>query len=526
MKYQAHRGVQQEFPENTMPSFRAAVAQGYEYLELDPCFTGDGVCVVLHDKTLNRTCRNADGTAIEKEIAIQNITYREAVQFDAGIGKAYKFRGTRIPKLSEVLNLAKESGVTVKLDNKIQNFSESQTQELFYLVKESGAQVAFTASEKEYIRKVTAYFPEAEIHYDGPVTEENLKELKGMLKNNEFYIWLRLDSSYTRFAKVPAADEELCKMVKQYGKLGLWILHKEEELKLAYQYGADLIETPGQLKPQREEGILFDCHTHTFYSHDSQCDPMDSLYTAKAKALAGFAITDHCDIEYCEGADGGKNIEASVAYAHRMKEEAVRRGEDILAGMEMGEAIWNNAEADRILSGKELDLVLGSVHAVRYKKDTIPYSRIDFSAFSEEDIRGYLEAYFEDMREMIGKTDFDILAHLTCPLRYLCGKYGRKVKTEDYRDQIEDILETIIQKGIALEVNTSCLDSGYPFLLPEPWILKCYRELGGYLVTLGSDAHIADRVGVGFEEAKKELVKLGFKQIYYYKNRIPLPLSL
>lgn len=118
------------------------------------------------------------------------------------------------------------------------------------------------------------------------------------------------------------------------------------------------------------KNTLFDCHTHTFYSHDSQCDPMDSLHTAKVKALAGFAITDHCDVEYCERPEFKKNIEDSVICAHRLEEEAVMQGEDVLAGVEMGEAVWNHAEADRILSGRKLDLVLGSVHAVRYKKDT------------------------------------------------------------------------------------------------------------------------------------------------------------
>ena len=64
MKFQAHRGVGTEFPENTMPAFIAAVAQGYDYIELDPAFTADGKCVIMHDKSINRTCRDKKGTAI------------------------------------------------------------------------------------------------------------------------------------------------------------------------------------------------------------------------------------------------------------------------------------------------------------------------------------------------------------------------------------------------------------------------------------------------------------------------------
>ncbi len=89
MKFQAHRGVGTEFPENTMPAFIAAAAQGYDYIELDPAFTGDGKCVIMHDKSINRTCRDKKGTAIKNEIMIADISYEQALQYDAGIAKAY-----------------------------------------------------------------------------------------------------------------------------------------------------------------------------------------------------------------------------------------------------------------------------------------------------------------------------------------------------------------------------------------------------------------------------------------------------
>ena len=66
MNFQAHRGVSTEYPENTMPAFIAAVEQGYTYIETDPLVTKDNVCVLMHDKTLNRTCRNDDGSTRER----------------------------------------------------------------------------------------------------------------------------------------------------------------------------------------------------------------------------------------------------------------------------------------------------------------------------------------------------------------------------------------------------------------------------------------------------------------------------
>lgn len=116
----------QNFPKTPCRPFEAAFAQGYTYVELDPAFTSDGHCVVFHDHTVNRTCRAADGKALEKETRLCDLSYEQTQKLDAGIAKAYKFRGTKIPLLSEVLTWAKQTGVTVKIDNRVQAFSQEQ----------------------------------------------------------------------------------------------------------------------------------------------------------------------------------------------------------------------------------------------------------------------------------------------------------------------------------------------------------------------------------------------------------------
>lgn len=260
---------------------------------------------------------------------------------------------------------------------------------------------------------------------------------------------------------------------------------------------------------------VFDCHTHTCYSHDSDCDPKDSLRKAKECGLGGFAITDHCDIEFCEKSDVITAIKQSTDSARKIDGFS-------LAGVEIGEGIWQKEKTKEVLSNISFDIVLGSVHAVRYKEYTMPYSKIDFSAFSSEETEEYVGTYFNDVLDMIKTTDFDVLSHLTCPLRYICGKYGIKVDLSKYNDKIETILQEIIKRKIALEINTSCLGSDYDFLMPNLEIVKSYKELGGHLLTLGSDAHKAERIGYGFDYALGKLSDLGFENIYYYKNRKPV----
>lgn len=110
-----HRGWV-DAPENTLPAYVESFRHGFRYIETDIRFTSDGVPVCLHDATLNRTCRNADGTELSSTVAISDITYAESQTYDAGIVKGVAYEGTKIPKLTEVLDLCKELNLLPYLD--------------------------------------------------------------------------------------------------------------------------------------------------------------------------------------------------------------------------------------------------------------------------------------------------------------------------------------------------------------------------------------------------------------------------
>lgn len=127
---------------------------------------------------------------------------------------------------------------------------------------------------------------------------------------------------------------------------------------------------------------------------------------------------------------------------------------------------------------------------------------------------------------MIEKTDFDVLSHLTCPLRYINGKYQRGLDLSVFSGEIHTIFEMIIQKGIALEVNTSGIGSAFNEWMPNPSLIKLYRDMGGRLLTIGSDAHIPQNIGNAFLETKKMLSDLGFVSYCYYEKRSPFFVKL
>ena len=84
---------------------------------------------------------------------------------------------------------------------------------------------------------------------------------------------------------------------------------------------------------------------------------------------------------------------------------------------------------------------------------------------------------------------FDVLAHITYPLRYIIGDYGREINLDRFQPLIDKLFYTIIRKGIVLEVNTSGLRQKINATLPDEELLRRYYGLGGRLVTIGSDAH-------------------------------------
>lgn len=240
--------------------------------------------------------------------------------------------------------------------------------------------------------------------------------------------------------------------------------------------------------------------------------------------LAGIAITDHCDVEYAHQMDVKTPILQSVQTAVRLN-EAYGAQLQVFRGVELGEALFYPNVATEVLQQCAYDVVIGSVHAARWKT-TVPYSHLDFTTMDPLQVTDYLHTYFNDVLETAEMVDFDVLAHLTCPLRYIVLKYGCAADLTPHAAQVEQILKTIIQRDIALEVNTSATCATEVRTLPDMEIVRQYYALGGRKITLASDAHAATRVGCGFENAATQLRRIGFNTAFYYRNRTAVPYAL
>lgn len=246
---EAHQGVANEYPSNTLAAFKAAKTLGYSMIELDTKFTNDQKCVILHDQTLNRTARNSDGSKLENELKIADISLDEARKYDFGISTDPRFAGEPIPKLEEVLDFARDARMPLKFDNVLWSHTPEQREILFGMLEVSDARYGITCYSVEQAAETMKRLPHADVHFDGPVTEEKVVELSKLVPHEQLFVWMRFDNARTSWNTTPPVDEAYAAMINRYARLGVWLLTTKDEAERAERLGAYIAETDGSLRP-------------------------------------------------------------------------------------------------------------------------------------------------------------------------------------------------------------------------------------------------------------------------------------
>lgn len=249
IRLQAHRGASRHYPENTIIAYEGAIKENYQIIELDTKFTKDNQCVMLHDFTVNRTGRNSDGSELEKEIRAEELTYEELLKLDFGIWFSKEFAGTKIPLFREAVAFARDRKAHIKVDNVLERFTQQQQEQAFQIVKEenAGAYVGFVAKTVEFAQRAASHFPDSELHYDGPVNREILKELGKLKSKEQLTIWLPAQKK--SWLTYPPADMETVSLCREYGSIGLWTATNEENLAHCLSMNPDAMEIEGIVTP-------------------------------------------------------------------------------------------------------------------------------------------------------------------------------------------------------------------------------------------------------------------------------------
>ena len=257
---------------------------------------------------------------------------------------------------------------------------------------------------------------------------------------------------------------------------------------------------------------MFDFHMHSRVSFDGHDTGEALAKTALARGLKEICFTDHLDYD----PSGEMQGIAFDTAAYSAEYDALDiPGLKIRRGMEFGITVDNREQFRQDLQRRHWDFVLGSVHFVDGQDVYFePFWR-GRTVFQTE--RRYLEETLACVRL---HEDYDVLAHLTYIGKSKAHPAPRPVPYAEHRELIDEILRTVAARGKGLEINTSGMDRCGDYL-PGADYLRRFRELGGEIVTIGSDAHTAGRVGqYSFEVCR--ILKDIFGYVCTFQDRKPI----
>ncbi len=283
--------------------------------------------------------------------------------------------------------------------------------------------------------------------------------------------------------------------------------------------------------------MLADYHVHTDYSDDSTYPMEDVVTDAIEKGLDEICFTDHVDYGVKRDWDdplgvvyraGGPGEPERIAFANvdypryvaQISELQARYGNRIRIklGLEFGMQVHTIPQYEKLFSSYPFDFIILSIHEVGDKE-----------LWTQDFQRGltqqeYNERYYEAMLELVRTYhDYSVLGHLDLITRYdLAGVYPFK----KVRPIIEEILRAVIADGKGIEVNTSSHRYGLSDSTPSEDILRLYHELGGEVITIGSDSHAPEHLGAYLAEAQDQLRSLGYRYTCTFEGMKPTFVSL
>lgn len=264
--------------------------------------------------------------------------------------------------------------------------------------------------------------------------------------------------------------------------------------------------------------ITADYHLHSSHSGDSN-EPMENMIRAAIdKGLSHICFTEHMDMDYPATEETPKDYFTlntdSYLYDLALCKEKYADRLKILFGVELGLQPHLQKELALYAHSHEFDFIIGSVHIVNGKD---PYYPEYFAGRSEEE--AYRE-YFQSVIDNIKKfQNFDVCGHLDYVVRYGLNQ-DKNYSYEKYKDLFDKMLEFILEKEKGIELNTGSLRKGMKEASPHSGVLKRYKELGGEIITIGSDAHSAKDVAADFDRAAEILKDCGFKYYCVYEKRV------
>jgi len=261
---------------------------------------------------------------------------------------------------------------------------------------------------------------------------------------------------------------------------------------------------------------MFDCHVHSIYSNDSKVSIEEGIIAAIQAGLTGLIFTDHFEVACPPTSRGAKfNICERAEILEKIGEKYLDNL-IILKGIEVGVHYNSIQDINLLLKENSFDFIIASVHSANKIRMCDP--RVFEGQTKESILKNYLETILYGIENF---DNYDVIGHIG----HLCRELPWEDKSmlyKDYSDLIDQILKNIINRGHGIEVNTTGFRRGLGGPIPSFEIIKRYYDLGGKVITIGSDSHEVCDIGRDFLIVRDKLKEIGFTYANYFIKREPV----
>lgn len=265
--------------------------------------------------------------------------------------------------------------------------------------------------------------------------------------------------------------------------------------------------------------VTADYHVHSSYSGDSDA-PMESMIqSAVSRGLTHICFTEHMDLGFPVSPEipaGYFELDTAACLEQlaRLREKYAPQIR-VAFGVELGLQAGIAGQIEAFAGSHAFDFIIGSSHLASGKDPCCPSfyeGRTEEAAY-----RDYFLSIIDNIEHF---SDYDVYGHLDYVVRYGPGR-DRNYSYAKYRDLLDRILSLLLERGKGIELNTAGLRKGLRDVHPCRDALSRYRQLGGTLVTVGSDAHRPEDVAADFARAEEILTACGFRYYAVFHNRRP-----
>ena len=271
--------------------------------------------------------------------------------------------------------------------------------------------------------------------------------------------------------------------------------------------------------------MLTDTHTHLVgFSSDGRQTADQLLIQAARENLAGICVTDHYekDVFYTPGVEEIFSLSDYFTQLEPLRRKTAARPPHLYLGIELGYMPQLAADYLKLVRQWPFDQVILSLHILDGED---PYA--DQSIYRDGQTSLY-QRYLERLGDMIIVIpDHDIVGHFDYICRY--APYSdRKMRYAMMPQAFDNFFRIMIKNEKCLEINSGTIAKllavGYEGFdaWPDPQILLAYQKLGGFRISLGSDAHYPEHIARFLCEGSQWLKQLGFTHLTHYVNRQPV----